>query len=82
MAADQAAPTPAGDTETCPQAWPGGLTENIVAITGGILTECVRPPRHTGKHRDADRSMSWWGGKLSPEEAAAADALRAAGRIG
>ena len=80
MAATHEAPTvAAGGAEACPQAWPGGLSENIVKITGGgILHECVRTARHN-KHRNADGTMSWWGGKLSPEETAAADALRADG---
>jgi len=64
---------PASDTP-CPQAWPGGLKH-------GILIECDRgvgkySPGHSGKHRNREHHMEWWGGKLTADEEAMAQALR------
>lgn len=55
-------------TDPCPQAWPPGL-----AI--GLLRECRFAAKHRGWHRDEFGKLAW-GGKLTDEEMALADALR------
>jgi hypothetical protein len=52
----------------CPQAWHGGLP-------AGLLVECRLRARHRGWHRSEDGALSW-GGKLTADEVAAANALR------
>lgn len=56
------------DDGPCPQAWHGGLHS-------GVLRECKYAARHRGWHRTQDGSMAW-GGKLTDEEHALAEALR------
>lgn len=57
------------ETEPCPQAWHGGLP-------AGLLVECRFEARHRGQHRNAAADIAW-GGKLTDDEHALADALRA-----
>lgn len=57
----------------CPQAWHGGLHDGLPVK---LLIECRFPAKHRGWHRNADGTVSW-GGKLTPEEMATAEALRA-----
>jgi hypothetical protein len=58
------APTP------CPQAWHGGLPV-------GLLRDCKYVAGHRGWHRDLSGDLQW-GGKLTEEELATANALRTA----
>lgn len=56
----------------CPHAWHVGLAV-------GRLTECKYQAGHRGWHRDAHGHLAW-GGKLTAEEMATADALREVAR--
>jgi hypothetical protein len=60
----------ASDYLPCPQAWHGGLPV-------GLLVECKYSAKHKGWHRNAEGNLEW-GGKLTDEEMAMADALRQA----
>ena len=58
----------------CPQAWPG-------ALEYGLLVECDRTLRpgqlaHSGRHRNAERGLEWWGQPLTPEQEAIVADLR------
>ncbi len=66
---DRAALPEIPEPEFCQQAWPGGLKY-------GILTECVRKNRHTGRHQNAKKDMQWWGPKLDAADIELAEALR------
>lgn len=57
------------DAPSCPQAWHGGLP-------AGLLVECRYTPGHRGRHRNAAGDLEW-SGKLTDDEVALADALRA-----
>lgn len=64
-----ALPTPA-----CPESYPGGARR-------GEITDCARGPLRHWKHKSADGSLHWWGAKLTAEELAEAQRIRAMGGI-
>lgn len=47
-------------SELCEHRWP--------TIFPRLVVLCDRKPKHTGKHRNRDHGLEWWGGKKEKEE--------------
>jgi hypothetical protein len=67
------------DGTGCPQAYHGGVSDFMAdEMKISFLIECVRPEKHTSHHTNRKKDLRWTG-KLTTQEMARVQALRAVG---